>query len=171
MWFSDFQCTIVIGEIIELISKIDESWWEGRIYNTDVRGWFPFNYVRSLKPKEIEKLEKVEKRKTPPEANPAVDENKTNDKDWRLEVFTEILKQSTLFITEIKEVLETCQNIQKAAESSSVFAVSRLETSADMVHKIEQKLEKLFQAEIDINSFKVGNILLEVNKYNYIVNI
>jgi hypothetical protein len=68
-------------------------------------------------------------------------------------------------------VLETCQNIQKAAESSSVFAVSRLETSAEMVHKIEQKLEKLFQAEIDINSFKVGNILLEVNKYNYIVNI
>jgi len=40
---------LILGEIIELISRVDETWWEGRIYQSEKRGWFPFNYVRELK--------------------------------------------------------------------------------------------------------------------------
>ena len=46
------------GDIVRLIKKADGAWWEGEIYKSQngSRGWFPSNYVRELKPAELEKI-------------------------------------------------------------------------------------------------------------------
>ena len=51
----------ILGDFIKLVKKVDGAWWEGELIKkgaTSSRGWFPSNYVRELKPSEIDKLKK-----------------------------------------------------------------------------------------------------------------
>lgn len=43
----DGELSFVEGDVIEVIRKINEGWWEGELTNGD-RGSFPFNYVQPL---------------------------------------------------------------------------------------------------------------------------
>lgn len=157
------------GEIIELISRIDESWWEGRIYQTETRGWFPFNYVRELKLKELEKLKTVEKRKTPIEKPIEVTTTTSttttittpeDKKDWRKDVFQELIDQTKAFIKEVEEVRTNCTKVQKAFDAAS-FAVSRLEASVELIHAVENKVVKGLETQLEAGHTRVGGALLE----------
>lgn len=160
-----------LGEIIELISRIDESWWEGRIYQTETRGWFPFNYVRELKLKELEKLKTVEKRKTPIEKPIEVTTTTSttttittpeDKKDWRKDVFQELIDQTKAFIKEVEEVRTNCTKVQKAFDAAS-FAVSRLEASVELIHAVENKVVKGLETQLEAGHTRVGGALLEVS--------
>ena len=90
------------GDVIELVSRTDDSWWEGKLRNGAGSGWFPSSYVRELKPKELEKLRKSKSARNSGEQSgrdARVEPKETEKKDWRRDVFKEVIEQSRNYIT------------------------------------------------------------------------
>ena len=151
---------------MELISRIDESWWEGRVHQSESRGWFPANFVRELKPKELEKLRKKSEKSPTQKNTPKKDlpqkeiEEKT---DWRKDVFRELIEQSKLYLKEVEEVKILCKKVVKVLEPvGGGFTISKLESSIDLVEKVETHFLRKLESQIDSETINIGNDLLSV---------
>lgn len=152
------------GDIVRLIKKDDGAWWEGEIYKSQnaSRGWFPSNYVRELKPAELEKI-KSKDEKNPKKSIAQNTESQNQDRiqietKFRQTVSDEINQLTAQFINDINHIIHDIY-----PKVTNNYSFNKLIKSLNQIKIAEEKLNGLIMTNfnLDRSNTKIGTVFLE----------